>query len=58
MKTTLKEEIQNFKRLTTEATTTANSGSYEVPMGFDVPEEDPITIGDDLIGMEISTRCT
>ena len=52
MKITLKEEIQNFKRLTTEATTTANSGSYEVPMGFDSPEVTDCG-GDNLVGMEI-----
>ena len=54
MKTTLNEEIQNFKRLTTEATTTASSGPYEVPMGFDVPNEEPVCVGDTLTGSEVS----
>ena len=34
MKKTLKETIKEFKRLTTEATTTSSSGAYEQPLGY------------------------
>jgi hypothetical protein len=34
MKKTLKETIKEFKRLTTEATSTASSGAYEQPLGY------------------------
>tara|TARA_R110002012_G_scaffold280555_2_gene469114 strand:+ start:8312 stop:8749 length:438 start_codon:yes stop_codon:yes gene_type:complete len=34
MKQTLKEAIREFKRLTTEATSTASSGAYEQPLGY------------------------
>ena len=34
MKKTLKETIIEFKRLTTEATSTSSSGAYEQPLGY------------------------
>ena len=53
MKQSLNETLQTFKRLTTEATTTASSGAYEVPMGFE--NEEPCGYQDDagLVGSEV-----
>ena len=42
MKTTLKEEIKNFKRLLGEATDSSSSGSYEQALGFDMPRQTTI----------------
>ena len=38
MKRTISEEIQEFKRLIGEATTTTSSGAYEQPLGFNQPQ--------------------
>jgi len=65
MKRTLKEEITEFKRLTTEATSTSSSGSYEQPMPFSSEETQfcdicgkPMSMceceGSRLVGSEIS----
>ena len=58
MKTTLKEELYNFKRLVGEATTTASSGAYVQPLGFN--QSQPTTIcpqtGQPLVGTEIGTN--
>ena len=53
MKKTLKEEINEFKRLVSEATTTASSGSYEQPMPFS-SEEERIC---EMCGQPISSTC-
>ena len=56
MKTTIQEEIKNFKRLIGEATDTSSSGSYEQPLGFN--QERPTTIcptsGKPLVGTEMT----
>ena len=56
MKTTIQEEIKNFKRLIGEATDTSSSGSYEQPLGFN--QERPTTIcpttGKRLVGTEMT----
>ena len=44
----LQEQIQEIKRLMTEATSSSSSGSYEAPMGFD----DSVQTGE-IIGTEI-----
>ncbi len=56
MKTTLKEEIKNFKRLLGEATDSSSSGSYEQALGFDMPRQTTIcpTTGQPLVGTEVS----
>ena len=66
MKKTLKEAITEFRRLTSEATTTSSSGSYEQPMPFSSEEEtnfceicgQPMSMceceGGNLVGSEIS----
>lgn len=55
MKTTLKEDIKNFKRLIGEATDSSNSGSYEQPLNFNMGR--PTTIcpntGQPLVGTEV-----
>tara|TARA_R110001592_G_scaffold71438_2_gene218396 strand:- start:1289 stop:1843 length:555 start_codon:yes stop_codon:yes gene_type:complete len=55
MKTTLKEDIKNFKRLIGEATDSSNSGSYEQPLNFNMDR--PTTIcpntGQPLVGTEV-----
>ena len=58
MKPTLKEEIQNFKRLVGEATDTSSSGAYEQPLGFN--QSRPTTIcpqtGQPLVGSEVAPQ--
>lgn len=56
MKTTLKEEIKNFKRLLGEATDSSSSGSYEQALGFDMPRQTTTcpTTGQPLVGTEVS----
>ena len=56
MKTTLKEEIKNFKRLLGEATDSSSSGSYEQALGFDMPRQTTTcpTTGQSLVGTEVS----
>ena len=58
MKRTLIEELQEFKRLLGEATTTASSGSYEQPLGFN--QSQPTTIcpqtGQPLVGSEVTPQ--
>ena len=58
MKRTISEEIQEFKRLIGEATSTANSGAYEQPLGFN--QSQPITTcpqtGQPLVGSEMGTN--
>jgi len=53
MKQSLNEALLTFKRLTTEATTTASSGAYEVPMAFE--KEEPCGYQDEtgLVGSEV-----
>ncbi len=55
MKSKLKEEIQNFKRLIGEATDTSSSGSYEQPLGFNQqrPTTPCPTSGKPLVGSEM-----
>tara|TARA_R110000751_G_scaffold26051_3_gene70057 strand:- start:261 stop:797 length:537 start_codon:yes stop_codon:yes gene_type:complete len=57
MKTTLKEELYNFKRLLGEATTTASSGAYVQPLGFDQVQPKSICqrTGQPLVGTEIGS---
>jgi len=57
MKKTLKETIKEFKRLTTEATSTSSSGAYEVPLGYNNTNQTPIPpcdIKPQLVGSEIT----
>lgn len=56
MEQTLKEEILNFRRLIGEATDTSSSGSYEQPMGFDMPRPTAVcpTTGKPLMGTEVN----
>tara|TARA_R110001583_G_scaffold26876_4_gene96576 strand:+ start:2135 stop:2665 length:531 start_codon:yes stop_codon:yes gene_type:complete len=58
MKRTIIEEVQEFKRLMGEATSTASSGAYEQPLGFN--QSQPTTIcphtGQPLMGSEIGTQ--
>ena len=58
MKPTLKEEIQNFKRLVGEATDTSSSGAYEQPLGFN--QSRPTTIcpqsGQPIVGSEVAPQ--
>ena len=55
MKRTITEEIEEFKRLIGEATSTASSGAYEQPLGFNQPQ--PTTTcpqtGQPLVGSEM-----
>ena len=58
MKKTLKETITEFKRLTTEATSTSSSGAYEVPLGYNnqnTPQVSPCDTQPPLVGSEIMT---
>ena len=56
MKSTILEEIKDFKRVLGEATTSSNSGSYEQPLSFNMDR--PTTIcpntGQPLVGTEVS----
>ena len=63
MKRTLKEEIEDFKRLIGEATSTASSGAYEQPLGYNqskhickpaCPTPCPHS-GQNLVGSEVGT---
>ena len=58
MKRTIIEEIQEFKRLIGEATSTASSGAYEQPLGFN--QSQPTTIcpqtGQALVGSEVAPQ--
>jgi hypothetical protein len=57
MKSNLKEEIQNFKRLIGEATDTSSSGSYEQPLGFQQKPTSPCSRGGQpLVGSEIGAQ--
>ena len=56
MKKTLKETITEFKRLTTEATSTSSSGAYEVPLGYNnqnTPQVSPCGTQPQLVGSEV-----
>jgi hypothetical protein len=57
MKTTLREEIEDFKRLIGEATSTASSGAYEQPLGYQNKPTSPcLQSGQGLVGSEIGTN--
>ena len=58
MKTTIREEINNFKRLIGEATDTSSSGAYEQPLGFN-QSQTPSPCAQKrqpLVGSEIGTN--
>jgi|TARA_R110001592_G_scaffold44569_1_gene143198 hypothetical protein len=56
MKSTITEEIRNFKRMIGEATDSSNSGSYEQPLSFDMdrPTTTCPNTGQQLVGTEVS----
>jgi len=58
MKTTLKEEVSNFKRLIGEATDTSSSGAYEQPLGWNQTKPTSPCAGgvSSLVGSEIGTQ--
>ena len=58
MKLNLREEIKNFKRLLGEATTTASSGAYEQPLGYNQTKPTSPCPGSvaPLVGSEIGTQ--
>ena len=55
MKKTLKETITEFKRLTTEATSTSSSGAYEAPLGHNQnnTQISPCDSQPQLVGSEV-----
>ena len=52
MKKTIKETITEFRRLTSEATSTSNSGSYEQPMSFSFEDDNQFC---EICGQPMST---